>query len=66
MIRQRQNAHDVVRVEPGAPAPLRGRNVKKSLKIRRWVTTPLTMATSMIVAAMPTIYRPQSGGMCNS
>ena len=38
--------------------PLLERKVKKSLKIRLWVITPLTSATNMASAAMPTIQRP--------
>ena len=38
--------------------PLRGRKVKKSLKMRLWVITPLTSATSIAKPAMPTIQRP--------
>ncbi|MNT74200.1 hypothetical protein D3C72_2130000 [compost metagenome] len=38
--------------------PLAGRKVKKSLKMRLCVMTPLTSATSMARAAMPTIHSP--------
>ena len=38
--------------------PLAGRKVKKSLKMRLCVMTPLTSATSMIMVVMPTIQTP--------
>jgi len=31
---------------------------KKSVKIRRWIITPLTHSTSMAIAAAPTIHCP--------
>ena len=43
--------------------PLRGRKVKKSVKIFLCVMTPLTMATNITIVATPTIQRPQMRGM---
>ena len=43
--------------------PLRGRKVKKSLKMRLCVTMPLKIATSMNIAQKPTIQRAQIAGM---
>lgn len=43
--------------------PLRGRNVKKSVKIFLCVMTPLMMATNISMVAKPTIQRPQIRGM---
>ena len=42
--------------------PLPQRKVKKSMKIFLCVITPLTMATSMNIAAAPASQRPQSTG----
>ncbi len=42
--------------------PFQGRKVKKSLKIFLWVITPLTIATSMTIVAMPTIQRAAKRG----
>ncbi|MCY1377597.1 hypothetical protein D9M69_651800 [compost metagenome] len=39
---------------------LRGRKVKKSLKMRRCVATPETTPTSMAMAASPTSHLPRS------
>ncbi len=47
-------------------ADLSRRKVKKSAKMRRWVTRPEISATSMIMAQPPTIHRPQSGGRFSS
>ncbi|MCY1374706.1 hypothetical protein D9M69_620670 [compost metagenome] len=38
--------------------PFFGRKVKKSLKMRLCVMTPDTSATSIAIAAMPTIHKP--------
>ena len=46
--------------------PLRGRKVKKSLKIFLCVMTPLMMAMSITMVATPTIQRPQIRGMAYS
>ena len=43
--------------------PFWGRKVKKSLKMRLWVTMPLRIATSMNIAQKPTIQRAQTAGM---
>ena len=43
--------------------PLRGRKVKKSAKMRRCVTMPLMIATSIIIAQKLTIQRPRIGDM---
>ena len=43
-------------------AALVGRNVKKSLKMRLWVITPETIATSMNIAQSPANHRPQMTG----
>ena len=42
------------------------RNTKKSVKIFLCVITPLMMATSMNMVAMPTIQRAQMRGMAYS
>ena len=43
--------------------PLPQRKVKKSTKIFLWVMTPLTMAMSMNIAAMPASHLPHTTGM---
>ncbi|MNR61118.1 hypothetical protein D3C85_1827700 [compost metagenome] len=43
--------------------PLRLRKVKKSAKMRRWVITPLRMATSMNMVQKPMIQRAQIADM---
>ncbi len=43
-----------------------GRKVKKSAKIRRWVTMPEMSAISSTIAQAPTIQRPTRGGSASS
>ena len=60
MERKAHHTEQVVRIEPGALAIGPGPQGEEILKMRRWMITPDTSATSMNMPARPTMYMPTS------